>query len=360
MAKPSFIRMEWIVPAGSSGSGGDHEGVSEDIKQFVVALVENKLAIIHQILDTLVGRIENLGGSQQGGNNRGNSLGRMTRIEFSRFNVDDVRDWVFRCEQFSLLDGILDEQKDAFDNLLSMVEINEENVVSFYLGGLPQEIEMGVRMFKPKTLAEVYCLTNLQEASLNVTKRKNRLLYNEGATPGHKCPSQLYSLVVLEEEEEEENLDELEGLEEEQVEKIIRSPQISLNALNGNSLIVDLKTAKINKDSLGHLKFYIWNWPKRGRKGAKCRAKNRERRNGKRHAMNSKEDATWESIEDIQRRFPEFNVLVNPCGHFWWVDLAMCARSTDHPWLIEKHQQSSSSSNGKCKEIPKNEDLIMF
>ncbi|GJY84259.1 uncharacterized mitochondrial protein-like protein [Tanacetum coccineum] len=26
----------------------------------------------------------------------------------------------------------------------------------------------------------------------------------------------------------------------------------------------------------------------------------------------SKEDATWESIEEIQRRFPEFNVLATP------------------------------------------------
>ncbi|GJY84260.1 reverse transcriptase [Tanacetum coccineum] len=238
-----------------------------DIENSSGGSVENKLAGIHQILDTLVGRIENLGRSQQGGNNRGNSVGRMTRIEFARFNEDDVRDWVFRCEQFFLLDGIPDEQKYA---------------------------------------------------------------------PGHKCPGQLYSLVVLEEEEVEENLDELE---------------------------VDLKTAKINEDSLGHLKFYIWNWPKRGRKGAKCRLKNR----GWSccvvlvHWSNiSKEDATWESIEEIQRRFPEFNVLVNPCGYFWWVHPAMCARSTDHPWLIEKHQQSSSSNNGKCKESLKNEDLIMF
>ncbi|GJT82002.1 reverse transcriptase [Tanacetum coccineum] len=76
--------------------------------------------------------------------------------------------------------------QDAFDNLLSRVEISEENAVSFYLGGLPQEIEMGVRMFKPKTLAE-----------------------------------------------EKGNEGELECLEEEEIKEIIRSPQISLNDLNG-------------------------------------------------------------------------------------------------------------------------------
>ncbi|GJT46442.1 RNA-directed DNA polymerase, eukaryota, partial [Tanacetum coccineum] len=112
----------------------------------------------------------------------------------------------------------------------------------------------------------------------NEDKRAKNLCFywDQKYAPGHKCPGQLYSLVVLEEEEEdEENLDELEGLEEEQVEEIIRSPQISLNALNGNSLIVDLKTVKINEDRLGHLQFYIWNWPKSGRKGVKCKVKNR-------------------------------------------------------------------------------------
>ncbi|GKD93495.1 hypothetical protein Tco_1373332 [Tanacetum coccineum] len=98
--------------------------------------------------------------------------------------------------------------QDAFDNLLSRVEISEENAVSFYLGGLPQEIEMGVRMFKPKTLAEY--------------------------VTGHKCPVQLYSVVVLAEEDEEEgNEGELKCLEEEEIKEIIRSPQISLNDLNG-------------------------------------------------------------------------------------------------------------------------------
>ncbi|GKC75965.1 hypothetical protein Tco_1126739 [Tanacetum coccineum] len=51
--------------------------------------------------------------------------------------------------------------------------------------------------------------------------------------------------------------------------------EIKMSGLNGNSLIVDLETAKMNEDSLGHLKFDIWKWPKRRRKGAKCKVKNR-------------------------------------------------------------------------------------
>ena len=185
-------------------SNGGQEEVSEGMKQFMSDLVDDKIAGIHQILNNLTAQIANLGNGQ----NRGNQVGRMTRVEFPKFNGDDVRDWVFRCEQFFLLDNIPDEQKvrlismqlydkamlwhrqfiklygenvtwnvykeaiiqrfgtvfddpmselknvkyettakayqDAFDNFLSRVEICEENVVSFYLGGLPQEIEMGL------------------------------------------------------------------------------------------------------------------------------------------------------------------------------------------------------------------------
>ncbi|GKA24846.1 hypothetical protein Tco_0710879 [Tanacetum coccineum] len=55
-----------------------------------------------------------------------------------------------------------------------MVDVSEEHVVSLYLGGLPTEIEMGVRMFRPKTLADAYQLTNLQEATLEAIKKKNK------------------------------------------------------------------------------------------------------------------------------------------------------------------------------------------
>nr|GEV15378.1 uncharacterized mitochondrial protein AtMg00810-like [Tanacetum cinerariifolium] len=54
------------------------------------------------------------------------------------------------------------------------VEISKEHAVSLFMGGLPTEIEMGFRMFKPKTLTDAYCLTNLQEATLNAIKEKGR------------------------------------------------------------------------------------------------------------------------------------------------------------------------------------------
>lgn len=75
------------------------------------------------------------------------------------------------------------DYQDAFYNLLSRVDISQEHAISLYLGGLPTELEMGVRMHAPKTLASSYSLTNYHEAALNAIKKKNRLQisFNHGS-----------------------------------------------------------------------------------------------------------------------------------------------------------------------------------
>ena len=147
---------------------------------------------------------------------------RVAKIDFPKFSGDDVRGWLFRCEQLFLLDQVAEidkvnlvsihlydkallwhtqfmklhngfvewgvykqavlarfgnvyddplselknlkyetsarEYEDAFDNLLSRVEISEIHALSLFMGGLPAEIAMGVRMFKPQTLALSRCL----------------------------------------------------------------------------------------------------------------------------------------------------------------------------------------------------------
>nr|GEV81617.1 hypothetical protein [Tanacetum cinerariifolium] len=70
--------------------------------------------------------------------------------------------------------------KDAFDNLLSGVEISKDHDINLFIGGLPTKIKMEVMMFKPRTLADAYFLTNMQEATLNAIKKKNRMVFNGG------------------------------------------------------------------------------------------------------------------------------------------------------------------------------------
>ncbi|GJT35645.1 hypothetical protein Tco_0926064 [Tanacetum coccineum] len=164
--------------------------------------VENSLAQVTRAL-------QELNQEMQGRPQNQNQFTRMTKVEFLKFSGDDVKGWIFRCEQFFDIDDIPEHQKkgilqrfgtvfddpisemrkikyqsnakdyqDAFDTLLSRVDVREEHVVSFYLGGLPTEIEMGVRMFKPTTLAYAYQLTNYQEATLEAMRKKNKAAMN--------------------------------------------------------------------------------------------------------------------------------------------------------------------------------------
>ncbi|GJX35380.1 putative mitochondrial protein [Tanacetum coccineum] len=131
------------------------------------------------------------------------------------------------------------EYQDLFDTLLCRVTISQEHAISLYLGGLPTELELNVRMFKPATLVDAYSLTKLQKAVIDDMKRKNKkrahnlcFYCDQKYTPGHKCAGQLFSLVLVPDEEDyfKDCIDELEenknsmGIQDLQ-------PQISLNAL---------------------------------------------------------------------------------------------------------------------------------
>lgn len=44
-------------------------------------------------------------------NGQSGQFSRLTKVEFPRFSGDDVRGWMFRCEQFFAIDNTPDEQK---------------------------------------------------------------------------------------------------------------------------------------------------------------------------------------------------------------------------------------------------------
>ncbi|GKB22159.1 reverse transcriptase [Tanacetum coccineum] len=325
----------------TGSSNGSSLVLDDETKRFLVktiaGMVEGSLATMQRSMEEIAKNITAFSSQNQQMGNRGPQMhhSRLAKIEFPEFSGDDVKGWVFRCDQFFLIEqtpkmvkqAILNrfsngyddpmsklkilkyettarEYEDAFDNLLSRVEVSEEHVVSLFMGGLPTEIERGVRMFKPKTLADAYCLTNLQHATMNAVKKKNKTpftpsnsRYNSGSTstfkplrttsnnvsgtvntkpnnpvtgrnrrlsqkeyvekraqnfcfycdkkyvPGHKCSGQLYSLVLVPEDENEKGgfLDKDETL----VDKgsmDLQAPLISLIALTGTT---NFKTMRV-------------------------------------------------------------------------------------------------------------------
>nr|GEY17693.1 hypothetical protein [Tanacetum cinerariifolium]GFA27626.1 hypothetical protein [Tanacetum cinerariifolium] len=65
---------------------------------------------------------------------------------------------------------------DAFDVLMTKVEVLESQDDSFFFGGLDKDIEMSVRMFISQSLADAYYLSKLQEANNNVSKKYTKPL----------------------------------------------------------------------------------------------------------------------------------------------------------------------------------------
>nr|GEU35756.1 hypothetical protein [Tanacetum cinerariifolium] len=104
----------------------------------------------------------------------GSQYGRLTKFEFPKFYGEDVQGWLYIVNQFFLLDSIPDEQK---------VKLSEAYAVSLFIGGLKDEISMHVRMFKPNTLSDVYCLAKMQEATLQVINTRQTLLLTTPKTP---------------------------------------------------------------------------------------------------------------------------------------------------------------------------------
>ncbi|GJT79233.1 gypsy/ty3 retroelement polyprotein [Tanacetum coccineum] len=247
----------------------------------------------------------------------------VTKIEFLKFRGDDVMGWLFKCEQFFKVDNIVDDHKvnlisihlhdialmwhrqfvrimgenlgwamyrqvilqrfglayddplaeikkikhvksvqdyiDEYDKLLRRVELSEEKIISFFMAGLKNDVEVAMRMFNQRSLAELYGLAKLQEANLNALREKNKTpllptpIFTQSNSPYTNSPKPMQlpapnsdvfigSFASNEEieakwEEEQEDRDcqltdviNMLGSEEE------TTPHISLNALIGRSI----------------------------------------------------------------------------------------------------------------------------
>ncbi|GJX18735.1 gypsy/ty3 retroelement polyprotein [Tanacetum coccineum] len=213
------------------------------------ALVNAALTTLQTDLTTLTDRIQALmmfqtfatgefirinGG--EGTSKRGGGYERLTRLDFPKFGGDDVNGWLFRVQQFFLIDNVQENQKiklvsmhlydkalewhkqfikihgenvlwpeyekeitarfnsvfkdpmveiknlkedgevkvyqEQFEVLLNRLDLIESYAVSLFIRGLKSEIGMPVRMFKPTTLKDASRLTRIQEATLALSKAK--------------------------------------------------------------------------------------------------------------------------------------------------------------------------------------------
>ncbi|XP_071726817.1 uncharacterized protein [Rutidosis leptorrhynchoides] len=188
-----------------------------------------------QYLTTEVNKIKNGEINHQRG--AGQQLTRLTKLDFPKFEGDDVKGWLYKCDQYFAVDHIEDENKirivsihllkkalvwhqqyvkkhgpditwadyqeavlkrfsasvedplaeiknlrhtdslqtynDEFEVLLNKVDITEKQSISWYLAGLQKEIEMLVKMFNPKSMEDAMSLARMQNEAITITKKRH-------------------------------------------------------------------------------------------------------------------------------------------------------------------------------------------
>jgi len=92
--------------------------------------------------------------------------------------------------------GSVEQYQENFDSLLTRVELPVNYVISYFLSGLRDEIQNAIRMLKPQTIHEAYCLRKLPEATLaSIARRAKPILdrnlsYPKFGETSYKTPSQ--------------------------------------------------------------------------------------------------------------------------------------------------------------------------
>lgn len=223
--------------------------IDDNLKDFFTNLMQSSKNNLQMTIDKLSrdvqansSQIDNILVTQQylttevhqnggGFGQRGSVLqfGGLTRVNFPKFNGEDVKGWLYRCNHFFKIDDVADNNKvkmaamhlydralvwhhnferiygedvewdvfasaiydrfstnhmdpmeelknlrqegtveayqDSYEELLNKVELTEQQAISFYIGGLKSEIGLVVKMFGPKPLKDVYKLARMQEAT---------------------------------------------------------------------------------------------------------------------------------------------------------------------------------------------------
>ncbi|KAF2311771.1 hypothetical protein GH714_026623 [Hevea brasiliensis] len=89
----------------------------------------------------------------------------MTQAKSTKAREDPLEDLKNLKQEFTLQD-----YWNSFNQMYSKARIQEEKVLNFLLSELVDELQLAVKMFKPRTLSEAYSLARLQEVTVATIK----------------------------------------------------------------------------------------------------------------------------------------------------------------------------------------------
>ncbi|GKD59422.1 hypothetical protein Tco_1296931 [Tanacetum coccineum] len=105
-----------LVNNGTGGSGDDPI-IDDNVRQMLRELVDVRFNIIHDSIDALTRMMTSNGVMRErntkinAGNEQQLPYTRLAKLKFPKFSCDDVKGWVFRCEQFFILDQVPKAEK---------------------------------------------------------------------------------------------------------------------------------------------------------------------------------------------------------------------------------------------------------
>nr|GEY57957.1 hypothetical protein [Tanacetum cinerariifolium] len=291
-----------------------HDKAITEIQATLSALSEQQEAILKAVAEkTGSGSGEGGGSGSSFNTNRADSSNnrslRIGKIDFSKFSGDDVEGWVYRCEHFFAMDETPEGMK-----LRYVVVHLEGDALQWHLAYLHTrnatvaEIQWDeyVRSISARFSNAMFEDPLEELASLNQTAKTTFTKPNEGPrrltstelkykrangecfwctekfVPGHKCPRNRNQVYVIEMEDDDDEETEEIGAETEEKEH-----RISIHALTGLPSYSE-----------------VFQTPK---------GLPPTRPFDPGEMDQSEQDATWEFLDELQLRFPDFSELVS-CG----------------------------------------------
>nr|GEX18681.1 retrotransposon-related protein [Tanacetum cinerariifolium] len=111
-------RNSLIDPTNSSSLVLD-DATKRFLVKTIAGMMEESLAPMRRSMEEMANHISRLSLQNQQLGNGGPQLNhsRVAKIEFPKFSSDDVKGWVFRCEQFFLIEQTLNLEKKDYNNV---------------------------------------------------------------------------------------------------------------------------------------------------------------------------------------------------------------------------------------------------
>ncbi|GJV30347.1 hypothetical protein Tco_1386795 [Tanacetum coccineum] len=125
--------------------------------------------------------------------------GRLTKVEFPKFEGEEVVSWVYKVNKFFEMDNIVEnEQKMRFVSMHLFGKALNWHSAPYNKGGGTVAKNVVTMLVQAQTIVPNRPFRRLTQREMEDKRAKQLCFYcDQKYTPGHKCSGQMYSLEVF-------------------------------------------------------------------------------------------------------------------------------------------------------------------